>query len=240
MKAPGLYSAFTGSIFLHVLLIAASIIAVRHSNFKRVPASYIVSLVSAPPASSISSSKEADNGSQKTDAVAKPEKMRQVKQTMHPLTAKKQKNNTKKEDDRLVNDRIAALQAKKQIEKSAALRKILEVESTKQAEGRSLPSRAGHSVAHKANASGPNGGGDYDSRVTEKIRQQWLFPESIDRDLEAIVSIRVARDGSITIQKVEKSSGSPLFDRTVLRAIAKAGPLPQPPKEMEIVVRFRP
>jgi len=242
MRAPGLYSAFTGSIVLHALLIAASIIVVRHSNFKRLPASYIVSLVSAPPASSLSSSKEADTaGSQKLDAAAKPEKAQPAKPVMYPPASQKQRNNSKKEDERLVSERIAALQAKKQVERSATLRKILEIESQKQAGSRSSSARAGQSVTQKSNAGGQNAsGGDYDSRVTEKIRQQWIFPENIDRDLEAIVSIKVARDGSITIQKIEKSSGSLLFDRTVLRAIAKAGPLPQPPKEMEIVVRFRP
>jgi len=241
MRAPGLYSAFTGSIVLHALLIAASIIIVRHSNFKRLPASYIVSLVSAPPASSLSSSKEANTAdNQKPDVAAKPD-TQPAKPVMQPPASQKQKNNTKKEDEKLISERIAALKAKKQVERSATLRKIIEIDTKRQAESRSSSASTGQPVTQKSTAGGQNAsGGDYDSRVTEKIRQQWIFPENIDRDLEAIVSIKVARDGSITIQKVEKSSGSPLFDRTVLRAIAKAGPLPQPPKEMEIVVRFKP
>lgn len=234
MRAPGLYSAFTGSLVLHALLIAVSIIVVRHSNFKRSPASYIVSLVSAPPASSLSAD------SQKPDVAARPD-TQPAKPVMQPPVSQKQKNNTKKEDEKLISERIAALQAKKQVERSATLRKILEIDSKRQAESRSSTARTGQPAARKSTAGGQNSsGGDYDSTVTEKIRQQWIFPENIDRDLEAIVSIKVARDGSITIQKVEKSSGSPLFDRTVLRAIAKAGPLPQPPKEMEIIVRFKP
>jgi TonB family protein len=58
--------------------------------------------------------------------------------------------------------------------------------------------------------------------------------------LQTLVSIRIEKDGSITIQKIEKGSGNQPFDRSVLRAITMANPLPQPVKEMEIGIRFRP
>jgi len=40
--------------------------------------------------------------------------------------------------------------------------------------------------------------------------------------------------------RIEKPSGNVLFDRSALRAIAKASPVTPPPYEMEIGVRFYP
>jgi len=76
--------------------------------------------------------------------------------------------------------------------------------------------------------------------VISKIRQHWIFPEAGNKDLLAIISIRIAKDGRIIVDKIEKSSGNPLFDRSALRAINSASPLPPPPEEIEIGVRFRP
>ncbi|MDP2753115.1 MAG: energy transducer TonB, partial [Nitrospirota bacterium] len=60
------------------------------------------------------------------------------------------------------------------------------------------------------------------------------------KDLEAIISIKIKRDGAITAQRIEKSSGNTLFDRSAIKALAKASPLSPPPYEMEIGVRFYP
>ncbi len=121
-----------------------------------------------------------------------------------------------------------------------ALRKIIDI-GTK---GSDLQSKTSSSAASRnkiTDSGGANaGGGDYYSLVETKIRQQWIYPETLATDLETIISIRVAKDGSITIEKVEKGSGNQLFDRSVLRAITMASPLPPPLKEMEIGLRFRP
>jgi len=61
-----------------------------------------------------------------------------------------------------------------------------------------------------------------------------------ERTIEAIVSVRILKDGTALVQKVEKSSGNALFDRSALKALAKASPLAPPPYEMEIGVRFYP
>ena len=81
---------------------------------------------------------------------------------------------------------------------------------------------------------------DYYARITKEIWQQWIFPETGDKNLEAIISIRIMRDGTVQVSRVEKSSGNSLFDKSALRAISKASPVTPPPHEMEIGVRFYP
>ena len=77
----------------------------------------------------------------------------------------------------------------------------------------------------------------YYSLITEKIWSQWVYPD-FDTDLEVIIAIRIDKDGKIVSQEIEKTSGNRLFDRSALKAISKAGPLPPPPAEMEIGIRF--
>jgi colicin import membrane protein len=81
---------------------------------------------------------------------------------------------------------------------------------------------------------------DYYTKITKEIWQQWVFPETGDKNLEAIISIRIMRDGAVLISRVEKSSGNSLFDKSAVRAISKASPVTPPPREMEIGVRFYP
>ncbi len=81
---------------------------------------------------------------------------------------------------------------------------------------------------------------DYYRQITQEIWQQWVYPDTGRKDIEAIISIRILKDGTAVIQNIEKSSGNPLFDKAALKALARASPLAPPPYEMEIGVRFYP
>ncbi len=78
----------------------------------------------------------------------------------------------------------------------------------------------------------------YYSIISRKIWQQWVYPDINTSGLEVIVSIKIGRNGKVISLEIEKPSGNKLFDRSALKAISKAGPLPPPPEEMEIGVRF--
>ncbi|MBI3593315.1 MAG: cell envelope integrity protein TolA [Nitrospirae bacterium] len=222
MKASGIYSAFTFSLFLHILIITFALFVVKNSHIRKLPSPYIVSLVDTrPPISGDSAPKGA---SPKVE-----EALRKIDRPFMESNRPSARQ-AKKEDNSRVKERVEALQAKRRVEKIVALRKVVTIGSS--------------GAALKDGKTGSGGtsssGGDYYALVESRIRQQWIFPESLDRDLEAIISIKIAKDGSVTIDRVEKSSGSPLFDRSVLRAINMASPLPPPLKETEIGVRFRP
>jgi colicin import membrane protein len=78
----------------------------------------------------------------------------------------------------------------------------------------------------------------YFSLVRQKIREQWVHPEFSSEDLEALLSFQIDRKGNIISPKIIQSSGNVLFDRSAMKAILKASPLPPPAVEDEFVLRF--
>jgi len=78
----------------------------------------------------------------------------------------------------------------------------------------------------------------YYSMITQKVWEQWTYPDLKASGLEVIILIKIDKHGRIVFQEVEKSSGDLLFDRSAIKALSKASPLPPPPQEMEIGVRF--
>lgn len=226
MKTIGINSDFAFSLFLHALIIAATLIVARHSNISKSPVPYIVTIVdsqqvSASPATSENKS-SASETTKPSNHIAKPVDM----------PSSKSRAALKKQDEGMVKERIAALEAKKKVEKMASLRKMVDIGKISNQKSEGAKTSASKAQGHA--------GGDYYSMVVSRIKEQWIYPESIDKDLLAVVIIRIAKDGNITIDKIEKSSGNPLFDRSVLRAINRSSPLPRPPEEIEIGVRFYP
>ena len=88
----------------------------------------------------------------------------------------------------------------------------------------------------------------YYQLIYEKIYQAWTLPEYVmerERSREAIVVIKVQRDGKILSAVFETTSGNQQFDISVMNAIKKANPLPPLPDDfrdsfLEIGVRFIP
>jgi TonB family protein len=86
----------------------------------------------------------------------------------------------------------------------------------------------------------------YYTAVYNKIYNSWVLPGyGSKRQLEAVVNIRIAKNGKILNTSFEQRSGSAYFDRSVLRAIKKADPLPPLPvgfneKHLELGIRFIP
>lgn len=285
MKTSDIYSSFTGSLFLHILIISAAILMARLPD-SNPPAPYMVSLVDFPsphipaPFSRDDENKQIQKQIEKPDIeipttahkqttkASIPEKQAKapvepsleahkqidkktipVKQTKKPMKppqaqAQAQAKDRSKEEQRFIRDTIEALEAMKRLEAIREIEKIVKLRKVVDIEGQKVKIANGRPSAMQVDRGGsrdkPSNSEDYQLTVVDKIRQQWVFPESIDKDLEAIVSIRIIVDGSVIISKMEKSSGNPLFDRSVLRAINKASPLPPPPHEMELGARFRP
>lgn len=232
MNYPSLiYRSFGFSALIHILLFAIAIIAIKQADIHKKTEPYIVSLVEDFKISG-SAPVKGNEVQDKTSKIAEPVK----KQPSTPLKASRDE---KLQQDNIVKERIEALQAKKKIEKIVALRKVINVGTQKNATGGgSQKSQNKAALSGTADPSTP--GSDYYSMIVKRIHQEWVFPESLDRNLEAIISIKIAKDGSIKIDRIEKSSGNQLFDRYALRAINKASPLPPPPQEMEVGVRFYP
>ncbi|MFZ5996885.1 MAG: energy transducer TonB [Nitrospirota bacterium] len=238
MRGSGIQADLLYSLLFHILSAVIAIVIAKSTFTMRASAPYVVSLIdsatlSAPGGVREENASTSDASPQNNVEQSAPETTRVVTEAPKKLS--------KKEDDALVSDRIAALRAKKKLERMATLRKIVTIEGGQ----KSLASKNPHAPVPRNNkagiGNGASGGGDYGSLVRSKIWQNWVYPETLDRDLEATISIRVAKDGTITINKIEKRSGNPLFDRSILRALTMASPLPPPLLgEEEIEITFRP
>jgi TonB family protein len=217
MRPDQIYSSLLFSVCLHSLLVIATVIYVMYSSTHYKVAPFVVSLVDT---SSINAS---PGPVQKSIEVSAPPQEKSVH-----TTEQNEKVTTK--DKNRVNDQIAAIEAKKKLETMQRLKKTVTVSTSKEA------------VNTKAQTTGTAsaGGSSYINSIGKKIHQQWIFPETADKDLLAIINIRIARNGNVTIVGFEKKSGNVLFDRAALRAINNAAPLPPPSAEMEIGLKFSP
>jgi len=88
----------------------------------------------------------------------------------------------------------------------------------------------------------------YYNLIWKRIRSVWVLPDAAlagQKNLEAIIGIRISPNGQIEDIQFEKKSGNPAFDESVLRAIQKSNPLPPLPpgfegERFDVGVRFTP
>ena len=207
------------------------------------PNHYTVSLVSANVLPRVD---RADN----TAVEHKRENMQQKESAAASELPREKIKENKKEDAKekeSIEEKISLMAAKKRLETQIGARKIISLKAGKEklvhsVKGNSAKAGASKAVSSSVITKGVAQSDDYYSRVVDEIRQQWVWAsrDSGRRNIEAVVSIRILKDGTFTIQKWEKKSGDALFDKSALRALAKANPLSPPPYEMEIGVRFYP
>jgi colicin import membrane protein len=234
MRGPSLQKATILSFALHLTVFFVAVLMLRHSNRMIMPVPYTVSLVSPEVFKGIDKGPVTDTATDtdagKSDTVLKESREAAVK-AAEPQKSKKE---TAKEKE-MVDRKISALAAKKKIEKLVRLRSIISLKAG--AENRTAQVRSAASAT-------PSGAGhqpeDYYTTITKEIWQQWVYPDVGRKDIGAVIFIKILRDGTALVQRIEKSSGNTLFDRSALKALAKASPLTPPPYEMEIGVRFYP
>jgi TonB family protein len=131
-------------------------------------------------------------------------------------------------------------------QKPAAAQSPAGVDTNEFAEPDKLPPAGG--------GGGGGGGGQSDLRlaayytaINSKVQQAWVLPPYDKRNgkLEAIVVLKIARDGRILGFEFEKRSGDANLDESVARAVRKADPLPPLPdffreSTLEVGIRFIP
>ncbi len=78
----------------------------------------------------------------------------------------------------------------------------------------------------------------YSALVFERIQREWIYPDFDIAELETIISFKITNEGKVVSQKIKKTSGNTIFDRSAMKAVLKASPLPPPPVEQEVEVRF--
>ncbi|NJD56749.1 MAG: cell envelope integrity protein TolA [Nitrospirae bacterium] len=228
MKGPSLQKTTALSAALHLTFFFVAALVLRQSNSIVIPSPYVVSLV-GPAISSKGSVTENTTAKDTSEKKA-------VEPIKQPTEQKEATVKDTRADQKRVEDRLSELKAKKNVERIVGLRtKVL---SIKGSEGKLQSSPA----AQKAGGGRSQGTlfDSYYAKITQQIWQEWVYPDTGDKNLEAVVAVKIAKDGSLSVQGIEKKSGNTLFDRSALRAIAKASPVAPPPYEMEIGMRFYP
>jgi TonB family protein len=220
MKGPSLQKTAVLSAGLHMMFFLLSFLILRQSHEMVMPSPYIVSLVG--PAGET----QKRGAAVETGAVSPVEK----NQTTTRIEEKKEL--------KTIEESIAALKAKRQKEKQ--LEKILSVR-------RALVSIQGKggSTAAKAPVQGAGpamgaGEASYIDKIAGQIHEHWYWPDYRKQNLEAVISVKIQKDGTLSEIKFEQRSGDRFFDRSVLQAIQNASPVARPPYEMEIGIRFYP
>jgi colicin import membrane protein len=232
-KEPNLQKIAIISAVLHVLFISVVVIPLKTKG--REFRSYHVKLVgplqsrSAKPGTGpgtvASSRKKKAAPSVKVRRKLPPKKV--VKEPVKADISLERMDKVKKEIARL--DAINALSKSKKAREQGK-KEIEIIRKNKRDEG-----AGGAGMPGAGALSDPN---SYYAHIYEKIQSQWVYPDFNTQALELIVSIRISREGKILSQEIEQSSGNALFDRSALKALSKASPLPPPPVEMEVGLRF--
>lgn len=220
MREPSLQKTTALSLLLHISVLLIALLLLRQSNQFIMPSPYIVSLVSP----------EVLRGNESRKSLERSETSRDT--SVMEETPEKDIKSVRKEE-KMVEDKISAIEAKKRVERIVRLRSMISL-------------KAGDNKRRDGSETNPINTGkgtlfdDYYTKIRREIWQQWVFPDTGQKDLETIISIRIMKDGTVFVLKIEKSSGNPFFDRSAIRALTKASPLSPPPYEMEIGVRFYP
>lgn len=223
MREPGLQKTTALSFALHLTAFLIAFLFLKQSSHIIIPPTYTVSLVSPDVLTGIDKGKSIDASDMSKESV-----------TQADIPKKNIKEISKGKE--MVEKKISAIAAKKK--KIDTLAKLHEIISLKASGGK-------HSIAAKTTSSTQgkvNTSDDYYSKIMNEIHDQWGWHGEaiVQKDIETIVGIKILRDGTVIVQKIEKSSGNPRFDRSAIKALAKASPLPPPPYEIEIGVRFYP
>jgi colicin import membrane protein len=71
----------------------------------------------------------------------------------------------------------------------------------------------------------------YYALIWSRIKSQWALPRGIMQsdNLEAIIDVKILRDGTVSRLEIEKSSGNRYFDQSAVKAVKKASPFPALP-----------
>jgi colicin import membrane protein len=69
---------------------------------------------------------------------------------------------------------------------------------------------------------------EYIPYIQDKVQRNWLKPAGSAAGLSCLIKVRLIPGGDVVSATVVRSSGDPLFDRSVETAVLKASPLPLP------------
>jgi len=233
MRGPSLPKTALISFGLHLTVFLAAFLVFRQSSHMIMPSPYMVNLVSL-------------DRSQKMDRRDVVEPVQKKQEPAPEAEPPREKVKDMAKEKERVEDKIAAIVTKRKIEaieKTFKQRSVISVNT--RGDNKTFKPALSNPGNTSAQSVAPAAQGrifdEYYAKIMKEIWQQWRWNQSLGRkDLEAVVSIKILKDGTAVMQRIEKSSGNSQFDRSALRALTLASPLTPPPYEIELGVRFYP
>jgi len=226
---PSLQLTTALSAALHATFFMAAMIVMKNSNHMLMPSPYVVTLVSpgGRPEAPVATEVRQEAAAPAVKA-AEPAKKIESKSMREPVPETKR-----------IEDKISELASKKRIERIVKIRnEMLSISAGDK--GASAVRKTG-AAASRGTAGGPGAELTYADRIRAEIHKQWYFPDTMDKKLEMVLSIKIQKDGTIVPLEIEKKSGNPMFDKLALKAIEKASPVSPPPGDgIEFGIRFTP
>lgn len=218
MKGPSLQKTAALSSALHLTVFLISVLLLKQPNHIALPSPYTVNLVGH------------DIGPRESEKRREPSDQDSVAPVEKSIPQNKK---ISKIDEKRIDEMISAIAAKKKIETIGKLRKEISIGRSERSGAKTLKQNKG--VKSFASSSGTTSAVTYEDRIRDEIHRKWFWPDMGRKDLKTIITIKIRKDGTIPLANihVKKTSGSRLFDKYALEAIAQASPVTPPPAEMD-------
>jgi colicin import membrane protein len=250
------------SMGLHVIAISAMLFLPNLASTKTFYSPvYSVRLVNIPPSFTPTGEPKASPSATAQPSVPPPPAVEKpkAKEKAKPISLSP---NQKEDTERKITDAIERIRQRQESKNiDSAIEQIRDQKEARQVssaiEGIRKRVTIGSSGAVETGETGTGGASSgvmsikfkiYYNLIWQRIRSVWVLPEEAlggKKNLETIVTIRIAKDGQIEDVQFEKKSGNSYLDDSALRAIKKANPLPPLPPGMggdkfDVGVRFTP
>ena len=230
----GMGRSFVLSALVHLALVAVLVLGVRWQV--RAPDTVEVDLVEAPPpppAPVVEPPKPvpAPKVEPPPPQVKKPDIAIQEKPKPKPKPKPEPKPKADPNFEKRLREQMA--QEQRLLDQQRAEHELRELIARQQAE-----------AARQAAAAQARALNEYISRIQAKVKSNWILPQGIQGNPEAIFLVVQLPTGEVLSTRLVRSSGNAAYDAAVERAILKSSPLPLPAaRELfsrELKLTFRP
>jgi colicin import membrane protein len=217
------------ALALHAVLIALLVIGFRIVSRDQVsaPVMQAVVVVREPSPEQDKAQQQARKDEERKRREAEQQRVVEEQQRQESERKKREEEQKKQADTEKKKQEAAErkkVEKQRQQQAEQALREQLADEEKAQASARSAK-RASEADKYKA-------------AIRQKVERNWVRPTSSRKGLQCTVRVRLIPGGEVLEAKVVRSSGDPVFDRSVESAVHKSSPLPLP-EDADLFEHFR-
>jgi colicin import membrane protein len=189
----------------------------------------------SPPARTAKAEKEKERGTKRKPVLpaTRPMETESLAESIKRMREKKASGESVREAVVTIGREKAARSAIRQIGERVGRR--IDLSAVRPAQKKDSPSAPAGLAGAAGTARVPPEHLAYFRQLDEKVRSNWNVPAlAVGEKEKLMVQIRIVIeiDGRVSQVRMEKTSGNPYFDDSVLRAIRKASPLPVPPEQL--------